>query len=249
MSNKKCAICQDLLALYVDGLCSEESGQYIEEHFSECERCKTAFSDMKKEYVPKDISDEEKQSGDEFEMKLGRRWSRFKKKLILKITAIVLAVVALLGTGVYFAFFHYYTLTPDEVNINDLSVMSDGRIVFELREKDGDWWNSLRFEHKKDALYVTAESTAFEDYNPEELAFFNYADIDLEEYMDERKFLYEKSDSRGDKTQITQYDNATSNIKYIYYGNEDDKILIWEEGMELPAASEEVEEWFSSADE
>ncbi len=238
MSNKKCAICQDLLALYVDGLCSEESGEFIEEHFSECERCKAAFSDMKKECVSKNISDEEKQSGNEFKMKLGRRWSRFKKKLILKITAIVLAVVALLGTGVYFAFFHYYTLTPDEVNINDLSVTSDGRIVFEVREKDGDWWNSLRFKHKKDALYVTAESTAFEDYNPEELDFFNYADIDLDLMNTERKTYLQHEES----------EKKFEEIKYIYYGNEDDKILIWEKGMELPAASEEVEEWFSSAD-
>ena len=33
-------------------------------------------------------------------------------------------------------------------------------------------------------------------------------------------------------------------IKTIYYGTPKDKILIWEKGMELPKASEEIENMF-----
>jgi len=226
MSNKKCAICQDLLALYVDGLCSEESGEFIEEHFSECERCKVAFSDMKKECVSKGISNEEKQSGDEFKMKLGRRWSRFKKKMILKITAIVLAVVALLGTGFYFAFFHYFYIPPEYIKIDDLCRLSDGRIAFSLTDYEGKNVTYLRHSLVDDELYLTVESIIMNNNHPKELRGYDYVDIDLIEDL-------------GD------FETNAKKIKAIYYGEYlGDNILIWQEGMEIPEASEWLEEHF-----
>ena len=35
-----CEIIKDLLPLYHDGVCSNESRQMVEEHLSECEKCR-----------------------------------------------------------------------------------------------------------------------------------------------------------------------------------------------------------------
>ena len=42
-----CNIVKDLIPLYIDGCCSEESGKIVEEHIRECDECKKLFEDMK----------------------------------------------------------------------------------------------------------------------------------------------------------------------------------------------------------
>lgn len=47
-----CNIVRDLIPLYIDGCCSEESKKAVEEHMKECDDCKKLFEDMKS---PSDI--------------------------------------------------------------------------------------------------------------------------------------------------------------------------------------------------
>lgn len=42
-----CNIVKDLIPLYIDGCCSEESKKIVEEHIRECDDCKKLFEDMK----------------------------------------------------------------------------------------------------------------------------------------------------------------------------------------------------------
>lgn len=42
-----CNIIMDLLPLYADGCCSEESKALVEKHIKDCKTCKKVFSDMK----------------------------------------------------------------------------------------------------------------------------------------------------------------------------------------------------------
>ena len=42
-----CDIVKDLIPLYIDGCCSEESEKMVEEHIRECDDCKKLFEDMK----------------------------------------------------------------------------------------------------------------------------------------------------------------------------------------------------------
>ena len=39
-----CSLIQDLLPLYHDGVCSEESNKIIEAHLSECSSCKDYYN-------------------------------------------------------------------------------------------------------------------------------------------------------------------------------------------------------------
>lgn len=48
MNKKQCDIIQDLLPSYVDGICSEASKLWIEEHLAECEVCRQTMERLKK---------------------------------------------------------------------------------------------------------------------------------------------------------------------------------------------------------
>ena len=43
-----CGVAGDLLPLYVDGCCSEESGALLTEHLGECQKCREKWERMKR---------------------------------------------------------------------------------------------------------------------------------------------------------------------------------------------------------
>ena len=44
-----CNVIQDLLPLYLDGVCSEESKAIVEQHLSECPACKDYYAAMRED--------------------------------------------------------------------------------------------------------------------------------------------------------------------------------------------------------
>ena len=47
MNKISCNVCKDLLPIYVDKLCSEESEQLVENHLSGCEDCRNTYEAIK----------------------------------------------------------------------------------------------------------------------------------------------------------------------------------------------------------
>lgn len=45
--NKQCELVQDLLPLYVDGICSQTSTQLVEEHLTSCPECTQVYNNLK----------------------------------------------------------------------------------------------------------------------------------------------------------------------------------------------------------
>lgn len=43
MNNVTCGIAEDLLPLYMDGCCSKDSRQAVEEHMRTCEKCREKY--------------------------------------------------------------------------------------------------------------------------------------------------------------------------------------------------------------
>ena len=48
-----CNIVKDLIPLYIDGCCSEESKKIVKEHIESCDACKTILADMN---APTDVT-------------------------------------------------------------------------------------------------------------------------------------------------------------------------------------------------
>lgn len=48
MNNLPCGVIGDLLPLYAEAICSEQSGELVEAHLRECEKCRLLYETMKK---------------------------------------------------------------------------------------------------------------------------------------------------------------------------------------------------------
>jgi predicted anti-sigma-YlaC factor YlaD len=49
MSDINCSLIKDLMPLYIDGLTSNDTNEYIKKHLSECSECNSLFEDIKLE--------------------------------------------------------------------------------------------------------------------------------------------------------------------------------------------------------
>ena len=84
-----CGIIRDLLPLYIDEVCNEESKQAVENHLSECEKCRNYYKSMKSTegFVAKENDNSE-------DMKMANNLKNVKSKINKKIRNIVLGAVA-----------------------------------------------------------------------------------------------------------------------------------------------------------
>lgn len=84
-----CGIIRDLLPLYIDDVCNEESKQAVENHLAECEKCRNYYESMKSTegFVAKENDNSE-------DMKMANNLKNVKSKINKKIRNIVLGAVA-----------------------------------------------------------------------------------------------------------------------------------------------------------
>lgn len=86
-----CKIIEDLLPLYHDGVCSEESRQLVDEHLSRCESCRAVLNGMMVELeVPRETADDKKALE-----RIRSKWKKSNRKALLKGVVIALAVIIL----------------------------------------------------------------------------------------------------------------------------------------------------------
>jgi predicted anti-sigma-YlaC factor YlaD len=93
--NISCEIIKDLLPLYLDGVCSNESKKSVEEHLTDCENCKTDLQAMQTS-LPL-IRAEQNLKEAEMVKNLSKRWKKSMKKALLKgiiITLIAIGTIA-----------------------------------------------------------------------------------------------------------------------------------------------------------
>jgi len=84
-----CKIIRDLLPSYIDGLTNDATNQYIEEHINDCEQCKKALEDMKKELKLDTTQKDSK------EVKYIKKFN--KKMKILKIILLAVLLIFILS--------------------------------------------------------------------------------------------------------------------------------------------------------
>ena len=86
MITNKCEIVEDLLPLYVDDICSEESRNLVEEHIEHCDECKKQLEYMKENIViPQNV--------DTKILKKIKRRNRMEKIIIAVVCSIALCFI------------------------------------------------------------------------------------------------------------------------------------------------------------
>ena len=110
--SKQCKIIEDLLPLYHDGVCSEESRQMVEAHLSECEECRKLLAQIDDDIIfPAKDEDVEELKG------ISKAVRRGKNKALLAGILISLAVILVSFAGIsawwYFYEYNYYLAFAD----------------------------------------------------------------------------------------------------------------------------------------
>ena len=92
-----CEVIKDLLPLYHDGVCSNDSKAMVEEHLAECENCKAELQAMD-EIIPMRNTGQNLREAESIKQ-LSKKWRKGMLKSFLKgalITVAALVVLALI---------------------------------------------------------------------------------------------------------------------------------------------------------
>ena len=119
MEQTKCDIVMDLLPLYMDGVCSEESQKMVEEHLIHCQECKQFLETMKTEV---NISSDTKQR--ETDAKILKKMKKriWIERFVLATVAVCIAII--IGSSCFFYNLKMQNMN-DVVDLDTISVLQD----------------------------------------------------------------------------------------------------------------------------
>ena len=139
-----CGIIKDLLPLYIDDVCNEESRQAVENHLADCEACRKCQEVMK----AADGVAERKINNPE-DMKMANSLKNVKSRINRRIAGIVLCavVIILVCVGGYHLLFN---IPIKDVPLTDVSISANVYSVEELIESRGEQ------VHDSDTVVISA---------------------------------------------------------------------------------------------
>lgn len=214
-----------MLPLYYDDVCSDDSKRMVEEHLVECHSCKLELDRLKADFkLPKEEIEIIRNDRNVIK-NISSSWNRSRVKSFMKGIIISALLFSLIILG-YVGLFHWNitNVATDVVEIKNVSEMADGKMVYYAEINDGYSLNTLKFDMDKEGNFYITPLRPIIKQEAQSLPLLEkgYEFIDIKE----------QEVVRGKE------------IKAIYYGTPRDKILIWEKGMYLPKASEEIENMF-----
>lgn len=265
MQKIPCSVIQDLLVLYEDNVCSEETKQIIEEHVKECEECREIYEKTVQklpEISPeaeliKDVLDgfkeDKERMKDEIKVQgkmLENAFKKMKWKLTTRTLIVSGIVVIILLTG-YLFWQEVFEERIDRVDYEDVKITE----MYEL--SNGDIY--CTFKTKDKFLYMQTDCIQV----PEGEMWKNYEDGWQQLYFQYPHFYDRTLDVEllardtvslvfPRKEKIQQHEETEAVIhemKKIYYNQkgEDKAVIIWEEGKDIPKASDELEKKIQKA--
>lgn len=101
MSKISCGIIKDLLPLYIDGVCSSDSIDLIEEHLKNCPLCEAEFMNLQNNT---DIKPEIDKDIDKAIKNANKKIKKGKKKVIIKTICVVLCIAMLSSIFIFFQY-------------------------------------------------------------------------------------------------------------------------------------------------
>lgn len=162
MSDNKvsCEVIKDLLPLYVDSVCSDESKILVSEHLDECEECSEEYRRLMSK--PVKVSADNCDERDSL-TKVGKKLKKSRKKALLKGVAITLAVLIIIGAllvpDVMIMLAKRQYIRNPELVMNVYShkdgELDAGRVKLNLPEKYNALPNGLHHEHTETYSYIS----------------------------------------------------------------------------------------------
>ena len=187
-----CNIIRDLIPLYIDDVCSEESKKIIEEHLEECEECKAFLSSMNEENnIIKHISDnsEETQKISSFKA-VKKRMQR--KQIISGIVAVLIAVSIFATTVSILKNIHRTVEYEDNISVS----MVDGSLIGRLY---GSYYTNIKIKN----VEITNDGK-ISNYTFYCISNTVWDDISLKEYM-MTEYVIVPKDKNADRIDCVYY--------------------------------------------
>ena len=224
--NTICDVIRDLLPLYADEVCSEASKALVEEHLCNCEACGEELRVMR--CGEPDVIVEEINAAQAAQ----KAW---KKNKIVTAEKVLLAVVLLFAIGVVL----FYPDMPmpvfeKDMKVNDVCQLQDGTVYFEWEMIDGTIAAGRgRMIREKDGAYYFVPLRGVIEAH----LWWNMAISPDTAERQRVDFEFVRPYGKWSDYNQTVFEDMTA----IYLGWGKNAILVWEQGMELPAASAEIE--------
>ena len=243
MNKIPCNVIRDLIVLYEDDVCSDESRQMIEEHIAGCEECRRLCRMAQSGLPPVALKEENRRDDDvdEFLALAKRACKKLEKKLTYRhwvgFGALIVVIIMIATIWSEWLRFRVNVVPSEDVRITELYELESGDIY-------------CTFECEIADVLLTSGDIKV----PEEKRREDCEDGWWEIYF-QYPFPFENSKNKiyfGNevhvvfpKKQIEDYGQfkTTHICDSIYYNGKDknDKITVWKEGEELKPAPESVE--------
>ncbi|SHL63655.1 Putative zinc-finger [Anaerocolumna jejuensis DSM 15929] len=221
---KNCDIIKDLLPLYIDGVCSEDSKKAVEEHIKTCESCRKELEDFKSAVSAVDSGEEE------IIRKISYRWKKTRAKALLT-GILAMLLLALAGLVFYLYSSGDRAVKYGEVTVEDLSLLPNSNVYFSLKTadditaRDADWFT------QDGNVYVTLQTNRIQ--------------------LHKRKLAESDFAENTDNYSHWVFDTRLGGIKNIYLfeglnGYDDgktEKTLIWSSNNRLEGADTRAKAW------
>lgn len=169
---KECKIICDLLPSYIDGLTTEDTNQYIEQHLDNCKDCKEVFEEMRKDFETDIIKKDTR------EVKYIKKYNmkmRILKFILLGIFLIFLfsyARKAIILVSLNNKFNNYTSSSNYYIKTINFTSVAEIMTTLENYKKDGKYIRKIK------SLLESSKTTTTEYYNGENLNVYN--EIELE---------------------------------------------------------------------
>lgn len=220
MEEMNCSVIYDLLPLYIEGMCSDETRLMVKEHLENCKECRSSLEYMKKNIeIP-----EEKDTALIKKVK-----SRILiEKLVVAIAAVFVAVSILFFGGLY--------LMSDQVAMNDM--LSEDNVRVE-QDANGDVWlvrrgNAIEASHVIPDLYTVdgeiiceTESGGFKRSADGEQLVLKVVLYESRLSRLSQQILGESSSIEEEKSLLFNMEEKSNYQKVIFSYDEGEKVL-WE---------------------
>lgn len=210
MEKITCDVIQDILPLYCDGVCSEDSRELVERHLESCAECSKLLGKMKQECA---FSDEKEQVQEAIVKDMAAAWKKSIRKSFCYGVLIVLCICGIL-TGGYVALTRLImvTIPADKLEIV-VEEVTEQYVALSFRSIDG-----------KKVLHMSSEATAdgkcYITIKRGAIAVENGGGQDWRGVLAVSRIRRLSSE---ESVPITE----------IYYGTGKDSILIWRAGDSL----------------
>ncbi len=221
-----CNIIRDLMPLVIDEAASEDSAQFVNSHVDHCDECRIYYDGMKRMHSSRKAQEEEART---FAL-AAQKMKKKRRARILRNIVIGMLIGCVLAYGGLLGWSH---LTMDYTQL--IYYGDYGVTLSEL--KDG--WVSVNIDYYGSSLVCGVDFEKVQEDGRNILYVYL-----------ERPFIKQYMMNPHNNYSCTRLPpERMENLYEIRQGKGDEYLVVWQQGMDIPDASAEMEQYFALNEE